>query len=161
MKRKDFSFKREWLGMIMDCPKEVQDELLRAIPLYALEGVEIPLSEKASSVFVTIAKQLSSKFDFDIDPRFAEIFCDWIEYKKRKGKGYKNQTSMQTCYKNMLKKSFNDPSIARVMIDEAIGNNYEGFFTPRQFYGREYRASNHQTEFTSRIGEKLGWASGS
>ncbi len=70
------------------------------------------------------------KYDF-ISIDFEKIFLRWLDYKIARKEKYKSDDSLKTCYKKLLKFSNNNPSIAEKIIDDAIGNNYAGFFEPK------------------------------
>jgi hypothetical protein len=68
-------------------------------------------------------------FDFSfIDPKFKESFDLWVKYKKSRNEMYKNQDSLEACYRNLLKLSMEDSVKAKLVIDQAMGNNYAGLF---------------------------------
>jgi len=61
----------------------------------------------------------------------------WLAYKKSKGQSYKNETSVKTCFDKLVRQSGGNPNVAMEMIDNAIGNNYMGFFPLRNNKRRE------------------------
>lgn len=63
-----------------------------------------------------------------VDVEFKEIVDRWLNYKLSKGQTYKNQDSIQTMYKKLLKFSRNDAKIAVDIIEDAMAKNYSGFF---------------------------------
>ena len=71
------------------------------------------------------------KLDIEIKKEYVPIFNRWLEYKKSRGETYKNKDSLQTCYNKLIKFSTDNLTIAEKIIDDAIGNNYSGFFEPK------------------------------
>lgn len=63
-----------------------------------------------------------------VDIDFKEIVDRWLSYKLSKGQTYKNQDSIQTMYKKLLKFSANDAKKAVDIIEDAMAKNYSGFF---------------------------------
>jgi len=73
----------------------------------------------------------SPKPDFDfqfLDAKFIPVFMEWIDYKKSRKENYKTQKSLEACYRNLLRLSQNNPDKAKLLIDQAMGNNYAGIF---------------------------------
>jgi hypothetical protein len=71
------------------------------------------------------------KADFDfhfIDVKFIPVFMEWMDYKKSRNEKYKNQKSVEACYRNLLRLSSGNPDTARQIIDQATGNNWAGLF---------------------------------
>lgn len=59
---------------------------------------------------------------------FEKIFKRWIEYKIKRKEKYKSEDSIIAAYKKLVKLSNSDPLKAHEIIDDAIANNYAGFF---------------------------------
>lgn len=74
-----------------------------------------------------LSKVSHGDFDF-ISVEYLETFSLWLEYKKDKGQGYKSEKSLKACYNKLVKLSKNDPTTAEQIINEAIANNWAGFF---------------------------------
>lgn len=55
----------------------------------------------------------------------------WLAYKKNKGKKYKDNDSIQIMIKKLHRYSKGNPQVAQEIIEDAMGNNYEGFFEPK------------------------------
>ncbi len=62
---------------------------------------------------------------------FKKIFDRWLKYKKSRRETYNSDDSKQTALKKLIRFSGNDAAIAEQIIDDAIGNNYSGFFEPK------------------------------
>lgn len=71
---------------------------------------------------------LREKFIESVLPEFKEIVLEWINYKKSKKQTYKNEKSLQLMYKKLLQLSENNPLKAKAIINEAMANNYSGFY---------------------------------
>lgn len=77
---------------------------------------------------INILSKVSHRdFDF-ISDEFLEAFSLWLEYKKDRRENYKSEKSLKACYNKLVKLSKGDPMIASQIIDEAIANNWAGFF---------------------------------
>lgn len=74
-----------------------------------------------------IKKAVAFDFSF-VANNFSEPFMKWIEYKKDLKQPYKSQTSLQTCYNNLLKLSAGNPTKAMHVVDQSIGNGWAGLF---------------------------------
>ncbi len=74
-----------------------------------------------------LSKVSHGDFDF-ISNEFLETFTLWLEYKKDRRENYKSEKSLKACYNKLVKLSKGNPMIASQIIDEAIANNWAGFF---------------------------------
>lgn len=59
---------------------------------------------------------------------FVEVVERWLDYKRGRKEKYKTEDSLKTMYNKLLKLSNNNPETAQLIIEEAISNNYAGFF---------------------------------
>lgn len=59
---------------------------------------------------------------------FTKIFNGWLQYKKDRREGYKNEKSIELCYNKLVKYSKGNPELAQEIIEDAMSNNYAGFF---------------------------------
>lgn len=109
----------------------------------------IKRKEKKESPFNSPKGYESYDLSF-IDDAFREIFYSWLEYKRQRKEKYKVQASLQTCYKNLIKLSDNNPETARLIVEQSIGNNYAGLFPlNNKRYGAAQKDSrNHSTSAT-------------
>jgi len=55
----------------------------------------------------------------------------WLKYKKDKGKPYKNDDSIQMMIKKLHRFSSGNKEVATQIIEDAMSNNYDGFFAPK------------------------------
>lgn len=67
----------------------------------------------------------------NINGDFQKIFDRWLSYKKARKENYKTEDSKNTALKKLIKFSDNNLALAAEIIDDAIGNNYAGFFEPK------------------------------
>jgi hypothetical protein len=73
------------------------------------------------------------RFDLGfIDPVFEGCMLEWLKYKSGKKQKYKTQKSLELCYKQMLAKSGDNPEVAMQMIEQSMGNNWDGLFELKQ-----------------------------
>jgi hypothetical protein len=56
----------------------------------------------------------------------------WLKYKKDKGKTYRNNDSIQIMIKKLHRFSQGNPNTATQIIEDAMSNNYDGFFQPKE-----------------------------
>lgn len=65
------------------------------------------------------------------DTELLLIFERWVDYKVARKEKYKTKDSLKTAFEKLIRFSNSDVAIARKIIDDAIGNNYAGFFEPK------------------------------
>jgi hypothetical protein len=66
-------------------------------------------------------------FDFHfVDAKFIPVFMEWIAYKKSRNENYKTQQSLEACYRNLLRLSQSNSDKAKLILDQAMGNNWQG-----------------------------------
>lgn len=89
-------------------------------------------------------KQKNNKtFNLDfVSPNYLPIIESWLEYKRKKKQSYKSEASIKVCYNNLLKLSNNSPTIAQLIVEQSIANNYSGLFELKQ-NGGQIQNSNH------------------
>lgn len=91
------------------------------------------------------------KKDFDLSfclPGFIPIMEEWLEYKLKRKENYKTEQSIRKCYHNLVKLSDNKPTIAQMIIDQSIANNWAGLFELKQ-HGEQIQR-NTASGFTSK-----------
>lgn len=66
------------------------------------------------------------------EEKLLEIFHKWIKYKNERKESYKTTISLTTAFEKLKRQSGNNPAVARIMIDDAIGNSWKGFFEPKE-----------------------------
>jgi hypothetical protein len=59
------------------------------------------------------------------------VFHRWLKYKKDRKENYKSTDSLNTAFEKLKRFCKGDPNIAFSIINDAIGNNYAGFFEPK------------------------------
>lgn len=96
------------------------------------EQVSTPSAVNVSdSVSVSVKEEKKKKPDFDfqfLDVKFIPVFMEWMDYKRARNEKYKNQKSVEACYRNLLRLANNNPDQAKLLIDQAMGNNWAGIF---------------------------------
>jgi hypothetical protein len=84
---------------------------------------------KESKVKESKYKEEKAEFDFSfVEDPYKEIFLQWIKYKRSRNEMYKTRDSLGACYRNLLALSINDPGEASKIIDQSMGNNWQGLF---------------------------------
>lgn len=63
-----------------------------------------------------------------VSDEYQKTFAFWLEYKKDRRENYKSEKSLKACYNKLVKLSKGNPAVASQIIDEAIANNWAGFF---------------------------------
>ena len=64
----------------------------------------------------------------DEDPEFFQVVNDWLDYKKSRRESYKNQKSISAFISKLKNLSGSNPTVARMIIDESMANNWSGIF---------------------------------
>jgi hypothetical protein len=85
---------------------------------------------KESTHFVrTEEKTGTSNFDLTfIRPDYADCVLEWLTHKKKIKKGYKTEAGIKKMYNALFQMSSGDASIAQMIIDQSIANNWDGLF---------------------------------
>lgn len=82
-----------------------------------------------------IQKKKKKELDFsNVDPAFGETILQWLEYKRERKQTY-TQKGFNVFYKRLIELSGNDPYVARKIVEQSMGNNYQGIFELKQQYG--------------------------
>lgn len=68
-----------------------------------------------------------------VEPSFRMAFDKWLAYKEKRKQRYKDITSIQECYKNLLQISGNSAVEAMRCVDFSIANNYHGLFASPKY----------------------------
>lgn len=77
------------------------------------------------------SNQVKPALDSFVDPRFAEAWTLWLEYRKEIKNSYKSEQSRHIGYKKFLKLSQNDPAMALEIVNTTIANGWKGLFPER------------------------------
>jgi hypothetical protein len=70
--------------------------------------------------------------DMEIQPEFYDTFLRWLHYKRNRRESYKDKDSTTTAFRKLMRLSERDANIAKDIIEDAISNNYSGFFELKQ-----------------------------
>jgi len=89
-----------------------------------------PMTNDTGTIYNKNDKNDKNKYAF-AKPEFLKPFSRWIDYKADRRENYKTNESLETCYNKLIKYSKNNPVTAELIIESSIGNNYAGFFEPR------------------------------
>lgn len=82
-------------------------------------------------------KNISKSYDFhmenenEIKDEYKSVVEKWLLYKKSRGEKYKNRDSILLMYRKLFKFSEGDHKTALSIIEDAMSNNYAGFFKPK------------------------------
>lgn len=63
-----------------------------------------------------------------VEPRFADAFRQWLEYKALKGQTYKNECSLKAAYKRLVRLSGGVEEIAAALVENCISRQWDGLF---------------------------------
>ncbi|WP_274957306.1 hypothetical protein [Millionella massiliensis] len=86
----------------------------------------------------------SAKLDTSfVAPEFAPIVEEWLAYKAERGQSYR-PTGFKACYTRLVNLSRGDPATARQIVEEAMANNWGGFFELKP------QINTHDTRTTDR-----------
>lgn len=96
--------------------------------------------------------------DYDwIDDGFREAFADWLEYKRTEKKfTYKTEKTVKLCYKELVKISDGDPEKARLSVEKAMANGWQGFHPIQENIGSNGSKVNKNGNNKSSEIDKLG-----
>lgn len=88
------------------------------------------IENKESTHFVrTEEKADTSNFDLTfIRPDYTDCVLEWLTHKKKIKKGYKTEAGIRKMYNALFQMSSGDASIAQMIIDQSIANNWDGLF---------------------------------
>jgi hypothetical protein len=88
------------------------------------------IENKESTHFVrTEEKTDTSNFDLTfIRPDYANCVLEWLTHKKKIKKGYKTEAGIRKMYNALFQMSHGDSSVAQMIIDQSIANNWDGLF---------------------------------
>jgi len=112
-------------------PKDNQD-ITKTLPKDNLNAnANANVNANVNNITPTPLKPKKIEIDLSfVAENLKPIFQKWLDYKKERGENYK-PIGLKTAYNNLLKWSNSNPSIAKNIVDKAIGSNYQGFFEPK------------------------------
>lgn len=94
-------------------------------PIPPLKENITELREKEKTTKVASKKEADLSFCL---PSFAPIMQEWLDYKQKRKESYKTDASIRKCYHNLATLSDNNPTIAQMIVDQSIANNWAGLF---------------------------------
>lgn len=98
------------------------------------ENVSVDVNDMKESINLSVYTKEKGNIDPSfIEEKFKEPFMRWLNYKKARKELYANEDSLLTCYAKLLRESADDALVADAMIENAIGNNYRGFFPLKNY----------------------------
>lgn len=133
-------------------------------PQSEIEEVEVEEVKKPKAK--KKAKAAAIEFDFaTVQDDFKEIVSVWLEYKRKKQQSYKSQMSFAAMYQKLYKFSGGNAEVAKQIIEEAIGNNWAGFFPlkgnsaaqPKKSLEDSMRETERIYQERKRMKEEYGW----
>lgn len=90
-------------------------------------------------------------YDFSfMEISFAECMTRWLDYKRSKNQKYKSQLSLEVFYKRMIENSGGQPDTVNLMIEQSMGNNWDGLFPLKEKKGgsSETKQANRQPDYS-------------
>lgn len=87
--------------------------------------------EKETPIDKSIAVKESKEKSFELPESFIPIVEQWLSYKRSRGESYRNSKSIELMQKKLIKFSGGDVAVATEIIEEAMSNNWSGFFAPK------------------------------
>lgn len=83
----------------------------------------------------------NESWDF-VNENFKSVFEKWMRYKASRSEKYKSLESVKLCYEKLLNYSNGNPDIALEIVNEAMSNNWAGFFKPKNNNQQKNESSN-------------------
>lgn len=117
-KRKNFVSSRQENGKKGGRPPKIKEKSIKKT--YAKPKQNLPEDDNINDNI--------NKYSFINISGFEKIFERWIDYKKARKEKYKSDDSLKSAYNKLVKLSEGNPENAHEIIDEAISNNWAGFF---------------------------------
>lgn len=102
---------------------QLKNELPDSSPMS--EYIENKITDKK------ITSKENKKKDIDlsfVDEELLSVVEDWLRYKKDRHESYKSSQSLKAMYNKLVRLSSGSAAAAREMVDEAMANNWSGFF---------------------------------
>ena len=88
--------------------------------------------EKKKRIPKGIPKEKRNFLGFDLSfidrDEYFGIMCQWLEYKREIKKQYKSCKTVKVCYDRLVKLSGGDADVAEAIVEQSIGNGYQGLF---------------------------------
>lgn len=107
-----------------------------------------------------VKKKEGFEFGFVL-PEYKDAFYEWLEYKKQRRESYKTDRSIKLCYDKLVKLSGNNPTTAKMIVEQSMANNWAGLFELKDYgnnrtsYSKKQEANNYALEQYIRDGERI------
>ena len=95
--------------------------------LKGIENKKLKSKKKVKKSYDYHMENENENYVFIKDP-FKNIMNEWFEYKKQRKEKYSSEKSIEQCYNKLVKLSNDNVIEATKIINEAMANNYAGFF---------------------------------
>lgn len=112
-------------------------------PIKENNNKETSSNEDAKKDKLSLKEQKKKDLDLSFAlPSFVPIMQAWLDYKRNKKQSYKDEKSIRLCYQNLQKLSKNNPTIAQLIVEQSIANNWAGLFELKQNGGQIQNSHN-------------------
>jgi len=81
---------------------------------------------------------------------WSELIGQWLQYKTSRRQGYKSQASIDILFKKLQELSGGDLQKAQAIVEQSIGNNWQGLFALKEAYGQSQSRDNIGSNFIKR-----------
>lgn len=89
-------------------------------------------------------------YDF-VAPMFEKPFVVWLDYKRERKESYKSRKSLKVCYNHMVKMSGGDPSVAMMIVEQSMANNWAGLFELKSRSNGDNNRKTREQEHAERV----------
>jgi len=93
-------------------------------------------------------KEFDLSFIENVD--FKDLFSKWLRYRKEIKKPFKSKMSVQSAYKNLLKLSNTDISVAKKIVEQSICRQWQGLFALKE----DFKNKNNEVGYAKPVENK-------
>ena len=100
-------------------------------PQNNFDGINNITDNKEESTHFVRTKEKTDTSNFNltfISPDYSACVFEWLMHKRKIKKGYKTEAGIKKMYNALFRMSNGDASIAQMIIDQSIANNWDGLF---------------------------------
>jgi len=92
------------------------------------------------------------EFDLSFIDRkdFKDLFSRWMQYRREVKKPYKSKMSVQSAYKDLLKLSNTDLSVAKNIVEQSICRQWQGLFALKE----DFKNKNNEVGYAKPVENK-------